>query len=81
MSAISVGRVNALRGEIVQLLEISIPGMGSINETREIGKINDVHDDLLFIRVFEGLGPLYCVLALCAYARTSTQPGNVSSHY
>jgi len=81
MSAISVGRVNTLRREIVQFLKISIPGKGSENRTRGIGKRNDVHDDLLFVCVFEGFGPLYRVLALRAYTCASAQPGNVSSHY
>ena len=73
MSAICIGRINAFGGKVVQFLEVSIPALGiTSGQFVDTGsKRSGLHDNLLLICVFEGLGPLNGVLSLCANGRAS----------
>ena len=83
MTTVCVGGVDALRREVVELLEVGVP-------SRRQGKMSTVtwrmdggessHDDLLLVRILERLGSLDGVLTLGADRRAPSQACDIAPH-
>ena len=70
VSAVCIGRVYALCGEVVELFEVGVPG--GLNKIPVVRSFEHryPHNDLFLISIFKGFGSPDRVLSLCTYRRT-----------
>ena len=70
VSAVCIGRVDALCGEVVELLEVGVPGGLYKIPVVRLFEHRYSHDDLFLIGIFKWFGSPDSVLSLCTYRCT-----------